>query len=216
MCPGGRSLGDHSLLCPHKENMGAFGFLTWRVALAAPDRVSRLSNLMLSWRWTLMTSVRCSQVRCYHSNLEKITWGHEIETCFNRDSVYIICVVSMAADVCFCCFREAEANNGLYVREASYQRRHDARHQTGETYGPHEQGQTVRSLQVEPHPRPFRPRLHTVGFQSHFTLNKMYLDYWCWCCVVSSARGRMRLTWTCSFMSNVHVNKLISSRPFWR
>lgn len=36
-----------------------------------------------------------------------------------------------------CTFREAEADAGVHVGEAEDQRGHDARHQAGETHGPH-------------------------------------------------------------------------------
>lgn len=56
-------------------------------------------------------------------------------------------LVSVLYDVyepCALYFRETEANNGVHVWEASHQRRHDHGHQTGETYGSHEQGQALK------------------------------------------------------------------------
>lgn len=55
-----------------------------------------------------------------------------------------VCVSYDVYDPCAVCFRETEANNGVHVWEASHQRRHDHGHQTGEAYGSHEQGQTVK------------------------------------------------------------------------
>lgn len=45
-------------------------------------------------------------------------------------------VVAIVMAVFFC--REAEAHDGVHVGEAEDQRRHDARHQIGETDEPHE------------------------------------------------------------------------------
>lgn len=54
----------------------------------------------------------------------------------------------------FCYFRKTEAHDGIHVREAEDQRRHDAGDQVGETHESHEQGQTVK---MKPHPHVYRP-----------------------------------------------------------
>lgn len=102
------------------------GFLTWKAALAAWVRASRLSKRTWSWRWTPATSAKCLPVSSV------------------MDGNVLVSVLHDVYEPCALCFRETEANNGVHVWEASHQRRHDHGHQTGETYGSHEQGQTVK------------------------------------------------------------------------